>query len=307
MTKRTNKLIVTLALASTLSGILAGCGSSSANATPSPSDSTVKQDSISPEQDEFRIIPLSVALVDIMGELGIDMVGVPDSQYTLHSSATGIPTVGLPMAPDMEKVLLLDPTHVVALTTLRSMVDAGLTAGGIEPMYVNLENIDELKNTITTIGNTFGKSDEAQQLIAAFDKEINEILASVQDEDEKKVLILFGFPGNYMIATNLSFVGQMTQLLGATNSAGDQDIVYVQMNLEELLVQDADVILRLAHGDKDVVIDMFDTEFATNPLWAQFSAVQNGEVYDLDDSMFNVSATLDTPEALRYLADLLYN
>ncbi|OON91142.1 MAG: hypothetical protein ATN34_04395 [Epulopiscium sp. Nele67-Bin002] len=210
------------------------------------------------------------------------------------------------MAPDVEQILDIDPTTVISLVTLKSMIDTQLNAGGIEPMYVNLENITELKNTVQVIGDTFGKSEQAEQLIANFEAEIEAVVADVADKDDTSVLILFGFPGNYMVASDLSFVGQMTSLLGVTNVAGEQKMVYVQMNLEEILIQDPDVILRLSHGDASIVKEMFDTEFITNPLWAQFSAVQQNKVYDLDDSMFNVSATLDTPEAIRLLADIIY-
>ncbi|OOB80154.1 MAG: hypothetical protein BEN19_06435 [Epulopiscium sp. Nuni2H_MBin003] len=298
------KIWASLALLSVC--IISGCNNS--NAASSTTESTVQSAAITDEIDdtEQRIIPLSVALVEIFGELGIEMAGVPDSQYELHPAADGIPTVGLSMNPDIEKILELDPTDVVALTTLRSMIEAELGAGGIEPLYVNLENIDEFRTTVKTVGEHFDKVDEAAELLADFNGKIDAVIEDVKQHDPASVLILFGFPGNYMVATDLSFVGQLCDLLGAENVAGDQGMVYLMMNLEELMVRDPDVIFRLSHGIPDIVHEMFETEFSTNPLWAEFSAVQNGHVYDLDDSIYGVSATLNTPNALRDLADLIY-
>ncbi|OON96246.1 MAG: hypothetical protein ATN36_05990 [Epulopiscium sp. Nele67-Bin005] len=305
MKKFLRKSLLTIFALTTFS--LVGCGSNdTAQVSSNASTPSSNEQNITPYTDEERVIGLSVPLVNIMSELGINMVGVPDTKYTLDASTENLPKVGLSMSPDTEKILQLDPTHVIGLSTIRSMIEAPLSAGGIDPIYVNLENIDELKNTIETLGKLFNKQSEATALIADFDAKVTAVVEEAKLNEPVKVLILFGFPGNYMIATEASFVGQMADLLGAINVSGEEKIVYVQMNLEELLVQDPDVILRLAHGDQDVVIEMFDAEFETNIIWQEFSAVQNNNIYDLDDAMFNVSATLETPEALALLSEILY-
>lgn len=268
--------------------------------------STINEQQNTTEAEGQRVIALSVSLVDILAQLDVELVGVPESQYELNEKMKDVAKVGLSMSPDVEAIAQLKPTHVISLTTIESMIRPKLEQIGIEGTYLNLENIETLKASIKTLGDLFDRNEEAEALIANFEAEVNETLESVKEKESPKVLILFGFPGNYLVATPGSFVGQMVELLGGTNVVEDASMAYAQANLEALLVEKPDVILRMTHGVKEDVIEMFANEFSKNPIWSQFEAVQNGRVFDLDDSLFNVSASLDTPEALKALAEILY-
>lgn len=258
------------------------------------------------KDEACRIVPLSTSLVDILCELEIEMVGVPDSQYGLPDQVKDIERVGLSMNPDIEKIAQLEPTHILSLVTIKSLVKPELEQAGLTAEYYNLENIDELKKTITQIGKAFDKEKESGKLVKKLEEDIQATLNSIEGKASPKVLILFGFPGNYMESTDASFVGQMVTLLGGENVVKQADVPYVDVNLEELLISNPDIILRTAHGLGDEVRAQFAEEFKTNPIWSKFEAVQNGRVYDLDDAQFSVSATLDTPEALEELAKILY-
>ena len=257
------------------------------------------------KQQENRIVALSVSIVELLGEMGVEMIGVPISQYKLHEDAAGVTQVGLPMSPDLEIVASLAPTHVLSLTTLKSMVQPKLDQIGLEGIYLTMENIDEMKKSIIELGVLFDKEKESMTLIEKFEQDVNETLKSIAGKESPKVLILFGFPGNYLIATGASFVGQMVEILGATNVVQEDSMAYASVNMEELIISQPDVILRLTHGIREEVIEMFNKEFIENPVWQQFEAVNTGKVYDLDDSKFNVSATLDTAEALNELAEII--
>lgn len=268
--------------------------------------STINEQQNTTEAEGQRVIALSVSLVDILAQLDVELVGVPESQYELNEKMKNVTKVGLSMSPDVEAIAQLKPTHVISLTTIESMIKPKLEQIGIEGTYLNLENIETLKASIKSLGELFDRNEEAEALIAHFEAEVNETLEGIKEKESPKVLILFGFPGNYLVATPSSFVGQMVELLGGTNVVEDASMVYAQANLEALLMEKPDVILRMTHGVKEDVIEMFAKEFSENPIWSQFEAVQNGRVFDLDDSLFNVSASLDTPKALKALAEILY-
>ena len=268
--------------------------------------STINEQQNTTEAEGQRVIALSVSLVDILAQLDVELVGVPESQYELNEKMKDVTKVGLSMSPDVEVIGQLKPTHVISLTTIESMIKPKLEQIGIEGTYLNLENIETLKASIKSLGELFDRNEEAEALIANFEAEVNETLEGIKEKESPKVLILFGFPGNYLVATPSSFVGQMVELLGGTNVVEDASMAYAQANLEALLMEKPDVILRMTHGVKEDVIEMFAKEFSENPIWSQFEAVQNGKVFDLDDSLFNVSASLDTPKALKALAEILY-
>lgn len=268
--------------------------------------STINEQQNTTETEGQRVVALSVSLVNILAELDVELVGVPESQYELNEKMKDVAKVGVSMSPDVEAIAQLKPTHVISLTTIESMIKPKLEQIGIEGTYLNLENIETLKASIKTLGELFDRNEEAETLINNFEAEVNETLESIKEKESPKVLILFGFPGNYLVATPSSFVGQMVELLGGTNVVEDTSMAYAQANLEALLVGKPDIILRMTHGVKEDVIEMFAKEFSENPIWSQFEAVQNGKVFDLDDSLFNVSASLETPTALKELAEILY-
>lgn len=288
------KKSIFLILSLTLGTMLAGCSS------------TINEQQNTTETEGQRVVALSVSLVNILAELDVELVGVPESQYELNEKIKDVAKVGLSMSPDVEAIAQLNPTHVISLTTIESMIKPKLEQIGIEGTYLNLENIETLKASIKTLGELFDRNEEAESLVASFEAEVNETLESIEEKESPKVLILFGFPGNYLVATPSSFVGQMVELLGGINVVEDTSMAYAQANLEALIVEQPDVILRMTHGVKEDVIEMFAKEFSENPIWSQFEAVQNGKVFDLDDSLFNVSASLETPTALKELAAILY-
>lgn len=297
------KLKRSIYLGLSLVGLMAFSGCSSNQEIQEPAKETVQEVATS---EENRIVALSVSLVDILSELDIELVGVPNSQYELNKKVEGVTQVGLSMSPDVEMIASLNPTHVLSLTTLESMISEKLATVGIEGTYLNAENIDTLIQSIRTIGEMFDREEEAAALIDSFEADINQTIESVKGKTAPKVLVLFGFPGNYLAGTSSSFVGQMVEMLGGTNVVADSSVAYANVNLEALVVEQPDIILRMAHGVKDEVLEMFEKEFNENPIWSQFDAVQNGKVYDLDDSLFNVSASLDTAEALEQLAEIIY-
>ena len=276
---------------------LSGCGTG---------DKASQSVNIAQTTEGQRIIALSVSLVDILAELDVEMVGVPNTQYTLNEKVADVTKVGLPMSPDVELIASLNPTHVLSLTTLQSMISEKLSLVGIEGTYLNAENIDTLKESILTMGDLFDRQIEAAELVAKFEADIHATIESVKGKTSPKVLVLFGFPGNYLAGTSASFVGQMVEMLGGTNVVADHSVAYANVNLEALIVEQPDIILRMTHGVKEDVLEMFEKEFSENPIWQQFEAVKAGNVYDLDDSLFNVSASLETAEALKQLAEIIY-
>ncbi len=86
---------------------IAGCSSSKKE--------TAKQ--VKSESKE-RVVATTVAVTEIMDALEVDLVGVPTSSKILPKRYKGLPEVGNPMSPDMEKVKSLKPSEVLSVTTL---------------------------------------------------------------------------------------------------------------------------------------------------------------------------------------------
>src|SRR5699024_9305588 len=108
------------------------------------------------------------------------------------------------------------------------------------------------------------------------------------------------------VATENSYVGDLVKRAGGINVIQDEDREYIASNTENLQQSNPDVILRMAHGMPDEVVEMFDKEFAENDIWKHFKAVQNDRVYDLEEVLSGTTANLAATEALEDLVEILY-
>ena len=257
---------------------------------------------------EERIIAGSVAMGEILNELKVPMVGRISTQYDLPEEMESLPEVGLPMNPDLEKIVEMDPDRYILSGSLEEIVGDKLSSVDIPTEYYDLTSYNAVFSTIEEVGKNYGKEKEAQDLIERLKVNEAEVLSSIEGKEPKKVMILFGAPGAFLLATKDSFAGSLVNLLKCENIADQTKIKgeYVPFSMEVALKEDPDIILRMYHGYIDEAKAQVEKEFAENPQWKQFTAVKEGKVYDLDDRIFNVTGNLRADESLIYMRDLLY-
>ncbi len=288
--------------------ILAACGGEDSTADAAE-DSEKETDAAAEEEaleTDGSIIATTVALVEIMDQLELDLVGVPTTYKDLPERYQGLPEVGLAMSPDMEMILSLKPTEVLTVTTLKDYVEETYTETDTPATYMDLESVEGMYEEIQSLGEKYDRTGQAEDLVNTFEEKLSEIEGKVEGKDASKVLILLGVPGSYLVATENSYVGDLVRRAGGVNAIEDTDLEYVQANTETLQQADADIILRMAHGMPEEVVEMFDTEFAENDIWHHFKAVKDDRVYDLKETRFGTTANLAAVDALEELIGILY-
>jgi iron complex transport system substrate-binding protein len=280
--------------------LLTACGAEDANPTEATKDQTAAT-------EEPRLITTTSALTDIMAELDLELVGMPDTSYDIPERYKELPTVGNAMDPDEEKIMALKPTEVFSVTSLEMDLEEPFAAYGINARFVNLQGIDQMLAAIEEIGADYDRVEEAEKLTTEIETNINELSAAVEGKEKPKVLILFGVPGSYLVSTENSYVGDLVKKAGGENIVqGADQPEYLASNTEYLHQSNPDVIIRLSHGMPAKVVEMFDEEFATNDIWKHFNAVKNDRVYDLDEPVYGTTANLHVIEALEGLIEILH-
>ncbi|QTD40876.1 heme ABC transporter substrate-binding protein IsdE [Sporosarcina sp. Te-1] len=274
----------------------AGCSSGKDQATAHQTD----------RQDGDRIVATTVALTEIMDTLEIDLVGVPSSYKDLPERYVDATEVGNPMNPDMETLLSLKPTEIFSVTTLKYDLQEMFDVRGIDMTYINLESIDAMHKEILRLGEKYNRTEQAEAVVARFEEKASEIEKAVEGKDKPTVLILMGIPGSYLVATEHSYIGDLVKRSGGMNVITGEDVEFLSSNTEYLQQANPDIILRAAHGMPEQVVQMFDEEFQSNDVWKHFSAVKNGRVYDLEETLFGTTGNLAAPEALVELQKMLY-
>lgn len=274
---------------------IAGCSS--------PKKETAKQ--VKSESKE-RVVATTVAVTEIMDALEVDLVGVPTSAKTLPKRYKGLPEVGNPMSPDMEKVKSLKPSEVLSVTTLEYELKPVFDGVSMKAKFLDLTSLKNMQNSISDLGKKYGREKQAEEVVTKLDKKVASIRKEVKGKKEPTVLILLGVPGSYLIATEHSYIGDLVKQLGGKNIVQGEKVEYLASNTEYLKKADPDIILRAAHGMPDEVVKMFDKEFKTNDIWKHFAAVKNNRVYDLEERLFGTTGNLAAIEALDELKKMMY-
>ncbi|PEG18095.1 heme ABC transporter substrate-binding protein IsdE [Bacillus toyonensis] len=289
------KKIASVLMAIILLMSIAGCSS--------PKKETAKQ--VKSESKE-RIVATTVAVTEIMDTLEVDLVGVPTSSKTLPKRYKGLPEVGNPMSPDMEKVKSLKPSEVLSVTTLEYELKPVFDGVGMKANFLDLTSLKNMQNSISDLGKKYGREKQAEEVVTKLDKKVASIQKEVKGKKEPTVLILLGVPGSYLVATEHSYIGDLVKQLGGKNIVQGERVEYLASNTEYLKKADPDIILRAAHGMPDEVVKMFDKEFKTNDIWKHFAAVKNNRVYDLEERLFGTTGNLAAIEALDELKKMMY-
>src|SRR5699024_1850295 len=259
-----------LSLSLMMVGLLlaAGCASSAGD---SQSNS---QSDVTAEEAEDRIVATTVALTEIMDKLELDLVGMQTSYKDLPERYAEAEEVGNPMEPDMEIIKSLQPTDVLSVTTLPSDLEDAFEKADIPVTFIDLESVEGMYDAIRDLGEKYDRTEQAEQIVNRFEKKLSETEKKVEGKESPTVLILLGVPGSYLVATENSYVGDLVKRAGGINAIQDEDREYIASNTENLQQSNPDVILRMAHGMPDEVVEMFDKEFAENDIWKHFKAVQ---------------------------------
>lgn len=289
------KKIASVLMAIILLMSIAGCSS--------PKKESAKQ--VKSESKE-RVVATTVAVTEIMDALEVDLVGVPTSSKTLPKRYKGLPEIGNPMSPDMEKVKSLKPSEVLSVTTLEYELKPVFDGVGMKANFLDLTSLKNMQSSISNLGKKYGREKQAEAVVTKLDKKVASIQKEVKGKKEPTVLILLGVPGSYLVATEHSYIGDLVKQLGGKNIVQGEQVEYLASNTEYLKKADPDIILRAAHGMPDEVVKMFDKEFKTNDIWKHFAAVKNNRVYDLEERLFGTTGNLAAIEALDELKKMMY-
>ena len=286
------KKIIGLLSVTTLT-FMVGCSSTESN-----------NNEVTNNSDKEVVVATSVAVTEILDALGVEVSGVPTTSYELPESVKDATKVGSPMNPDLEIIKSLNPTCVVSVDTLGSDFEKKFTENNIPSEFVNLSNVDGLKETIVDLGEKFDKSEKANEIIEELENKEKELNLTNKENDEE-VLILFGAPGSVMVCTNSSYVGNLVEIAGGNNIFESESSSFMQVNMEEIIKRNPDKILIMTHAIPEEAKKTVEEEFAKE-TWQQLDAIKNDKVYYLENEYFGMSANLKVIEALDKLGAILY-
>ena len=149
-------------------------------------NSEESKESLKKENGEEIVVATSVAVTEILDELGVKVSGVPTSSYDLPESTKDAVKVGNPMNPDLEIIKSLNPDVVVSVDTLGEDYKSIFKDNNIPSEFVTLTSLDGLKNSITKLSDRFSKKTEGEKILKDLETKEKEIKNLSKGKEKKK-------------------------------------------------------------------------------------------------------------------------
>lgn len=229
-----------------------------------------------------RIVSLSPTATEMLFGIGSgDQVVAVDDQSNYPPEAPMTELSGF--EPNVEAVASYDPDLVVISDDIGDVI-VSLEALEIpviaEPAVTKLEDTyDQIEDLGLATGNPAG----AEELVGSMRSQIEEIVAQAPEYDEPPTYYHELDP-TFFTPTSQTFIGELYGLLGLENIADRADkkgTGYPQLSAEYIVDADPDLIF-LADAR---CCDQSAETVAERPGWQNVTAVQEGQVVELDDDV----------------------
>lgn len=302
-----------------MSFIAAGCSSNKSETSRDPNAAsaymTIKDNAgrtVTISKKPERIVLLSTSFVDLLYSVDGKAAGRPNSKTdSIPNLALSVPEVGFVYNINLEKVAALKPDLVVGVQGMHEKLVPGLESSHIPVIILRYKTIQDTYETIRLMGNIAGTQPKAEQVIQTMKSQIQNTVAKVPANRNLKVAILHATAKSVTVELDTTIAGSISKEIGLTNIAagsvpdrGESDSIPYSM--EKLVEADPDIMFVVTMGNKEDIEKRMWADVKSNPAWGSLRAVQQQKVYFLPSELFLLNPGLRMPEAVEYLAKLVY-
>ncbi len=227
-----------------------------------------------------RIICLTTETVEVLYLLGEQDRIVGISGYTTRPAEARKekPKVAAFTSAKIDKILALKPDLVLGFSNLQADIAAELIKAGIEVHVFNQRSIEDVLRMILTIGRLVGAQAEAEALVSAYQKQINDAVQAAsklpcrptvyfEEWDEPMMCSIRWVAELIEIAGGMDCFPELTQF----QSAGERMVTPAQV-----LARQPDIIIGSWCGKKFQA-----AQVAARQGWDRMPAVKNGFVFEI--------------------------
>lgn len=229
-------------------------------------------------------------------------LGLPDT----------VERLGAIKEPNLEVLLAVEPDLVIASAKTEAAVALlpTLEAAGIPALYFDISDVQDYLDMLFQCTNLTGYEENYAQ----YGTDMMEQIEGARDrarayEGEPETVLYVRATGSTCKVKNSkgTVLGEMLADLGTVNIADSADALLEELSMEVILASDPDKIFIVMQGsDQEKVQNTLEQSLISNPAWQQLTAVQEGEVYYMDQALYNVKPNARWGEAYEGLADILY-
>ncbi|SFE82324.1 ABC transporter substrate-binding protein [Alteribacillus iranensis] len=241
-----------------------------------------------------KVVTLYQGANDIAVALETKPVGIVESwtekpiyEY-LRDDLEGAEVVGEETQPNLEAIAELEPDVIIASKTRHEEIYEDLSS--IAPTVVG-EAVYDWKNTLEITGKALNKEEKAEELLAEYNDRIADFKEKMGDRLPIEAAIT-NFRADHARIFYMGYAGQILEDAGFSRPEGhdNPDEWGIKLSSKESIPEaDAEIIFNFNSGTETEQIQATYEEWTSHPLWEELEAVQNDNVYMVEEVAWNAA------------------
>jgi len=224
-----------------------------------------------------RIVSLAPSNTEILFALGLGDKVVGVTMYCDYPpEALEKEKVGGYLGPDIEKIIALEPDLILATDFHRFELIPALEEQGFTVFAVAPQTLDDVLESIQTVGKITGKEEEALDLVNEMKSKIEEIEEQTKELDERPRVFYITYPDPLWTVGRNTWIDNLIWIAGGNNTFSQYFESGAMVEIEWVLFCNPEVIIASA-----LSYDWAMNETSLNSTDAR----QNNRVYQCDDDL----------------------
>jgi vitamin B12 transport system substrate-binding protein len=196
------------------------------------------------EQPQLRVVALAPHIVEMVFEIGAGDMIVGAVEYSDYpEQAKKIPRIGGHNSMQVEKILTLLPDVIIAWRSgINTTQLEQLARLGIDIVYSDAGNINDVTTELRTLGKLLGKEQQAERAAYAFEKKLT--LLKKQQKNKSTIKVFYQlWPEPMMTINNTTWIHQLIEVCNAKNVFADNPTNYPQIGIENVMLAQPELII----------------------------------------------------------------
>lgn len=250
-----------------------------------------------------RVVVLTNEGTEALLALGVKPVGavqswLGDPWYDhIAEQMDGVEVVGVEHEVNIEKIAELEPDLIIGNKLRQEAVYEHLSK--IAPTVFSETLRGEWQDNFKLYAKALNLEEKGEEVLAEYKKHVEEVKEKLGDQLNKEVSVVRFMAGKTRIYYTDSFSGVIFEQLGFKRAEHQASLftdsnklgkLAVEVGKEQIPEMDADIIFYFTYsppGDTEAV--KTENEWTEDPLWKNLNAVKNGNVYKVDDAIWNTA------------------
>jgi iron complex transport system substrate-binding protein len=235
-----------------------------------------------------RVVVLDTGELDSVLALGVTPVGAVRAdeatgpQAYLAERAKGVEPVGTIHQPNLEAIAALRPDLILSNKARHEELYDELS--GIAPTVFAAAVGETWKQNFRLAAAALGKSDQAEQVLAEYRREAEQVGQRFGDPAQIEVSMVRFMSDSIRLYAEGSFIGTVLHDAGfARPPIARTAETFVEVSREQLSRADADLLFYAGYGQGGATER---SELTAGPLWQRLDAVSRGDAHAVSDDVW---------------------